>query len=82
MRVTLRTGRVLEMSAGHPTYDGEPFGELCAGDALGGSSVDRVELVPYAGRYTYDLLTDGDRGAYVAAGVLTGSTLWYCEELQ
>jgi hypothetical protein len=76
IHVVLRNGRVLEMSAGHPTIDGAHFGTLVGGDDLGGAIVESTSIVAYDGSYTYDLLTDGDRGAYVAAGVLVGSTLW------
>jgi hypothetical protein len=75
VRVTLQSGRVVQMSAGHPTLEGRDFGVLRAGDEIGGVRVDRAETVPYDGAFTYDLLTDGDDGAYVADGTLVGSTL-------
>ena len=37
--------------------------------------VVRVVPIPYAGRFTYDLLPSGPTGAYFANGVLLGSTL-------
>jgi len=76
VRVTLRSGRAVEMSAGHPTVAGGRFGGLATGDDLGGGTIVRTDVVPYAGSHTYDLLTDGDQGAYVASGVIVGSTWW------
>ena len=76
VRVHLGNGRVVEMSAGHPTVDGSRFGALTRGATLGGAAVRSTEVIDYDGSHTYDILTDGDRGAYVAAGVLVGSTLW------
>ncbi len=75
MRVVLQDGRVLEISAAHPTADGRTFGDLRAGDTLGGRAVLSAHLVPYLHDATYDLLPDSDTGTYVAAGALIGSTL-------
>jgi hypothetical protein len=75
VRVTLRNGRTVSMSAGHPTAEGLRFADLQAGAMLGGAEVVGREVVPYEGAATHDLLTDGEDGAYVAAGVLVGSTL-------
>jgi hypothetical protein len=82
VRVTLDTGRVVEMSEGHPAADGRPFATLIPGEILGNvaapaaaPSIRALELVPYAHDATYDILPDSDTGTYVAAGALVGSTL-------
>lgn len=75
-RVTLASGAVLEISAGHPTADGRSFGDLHAGDELGGLHVETVvQAAPYAYPFTHDILPDSTSGAYFAAGALIGSTL-------
>jgi hypothetical protein len=75
VRVTLASGAVLEISAGHPTADGRTFGDLEARDQLGGVPILAVEVVPYTYPYTYDVLPRSDSGAYFASGALVGSTL-------
>ena len=75
VRVVLETGRVLEISPGHPTADGRWFGDLRGGDLLGGVRVVSAELVPYLHGFTYDILPGSDTGTYVAGGALIGSTL-------
>ena len=70
---TLAGGRTLAMSPRHPTSDGRTFGELVAGDRLGDAQLVAVRRAPYAGAYTYDLLTE--TGTYLAAGAAVGSTL-------
>jgi hypothetical protein len=75
VRLTLASGAVLQISAGHPTADGRSFGQLHAGDALDGVAITSVELVPYPHDATYDILPDSDTGSYFAGGVLVGSTL-------
>ena len=75
MRVTLATGRVLEVSAPHPTTDGRTFGDLVPGSRLDGVLVVGVEVEPYQHDFTYDILPDSPSGAYYAAGVAIGSTL-------
>jgi hypothetical protein len=75
VRVSLETGRVLEISPGHPTADGRFFGDLRAGDRLDGVLVLSAELVPYLHDATYDILPASDTGTYVAGGALIGSTL-------
>jgi len=75
-RVTLVGGAVLEVSAGHPTADGRVFGDLQAGDELGGVRVDDVVTgAAYPYPFTHDILPDSTSGAYFAAGALIGSTL-------
>ncbi len=76
MRVVLAGGAVLEMSAGHPTADGRPFGELAAGSSLDeGHVVVSAELVPYKHDATYDVLPASSTGIYFAAGARVASTL-------
>jgi hypothetical protein len=75
IRVELESGRVLEISAGHPTADGRTFGSLRAGDELDGVEIVGVEHIPYAHSHTYDILPDSDTGTYYAGGALIGSTL-------
>ena len=75
VRVALETGRVLEISPGHPTADGRFFSDLRAGELLDGARVVSVELVPYGHDYTYDVLPASETATYVAGGVLIGSTL-------
>jgi hypothetical protein len=75
-RVTLAGGAVLEISAGHPTADARSFGDLHAGDALGGLHVENVvHAAPYAYSTTHDILPGSSSGTYFAAGALIGSTL-------
>jgi hypothetical protein len=75
VRVLLATGATLEMSPGHPTADGRTFGELRAGDQLGGVSIIAARLVAYSHDHTYDILPTSDSGVYFAGGVAVGSTL-------
>jgi hypothetical protein len=75
VRVELESGRVLEISPGHPTADGRTFGDLRAGDRLDGTRVLSAELVPYTHGFTYDILPASDTATYVADGALIGSTL-------
>jgi hypothetical protein len=76
VRVELTGGKVLEISAGHPTADGRTFADL-----LGGGTLDRdhavvsAEVVPYAHPRTYDILPSSSSGMYFAGGALIGSTL-------
>jgi hypothetical protein len=75
VRVTLATGKRLEISAGHPTADGRTFGQLHAGDTLGGLGILEVAKILYEAPFTYDILPDSDTGTYFAGAVLIGSTL-------
>lgn len=75
IELVLRDGATLYISAVHPTADGRLFGELRAGDWLGGREVASAEIVPYAHDATYDILPDSDTGTYFAGGALIGSTL-------
>lgn len=75
VRLTLRGGRVVEMSPAHPTAEGLRFDELAPGDLLGDAPIVAVERVPYPHAYTHDILPASPGGAYFAAGALVGSTL-------
>jgi hypothetical protein len=75
VRVTLESGRTLEISPFHPTVDGRRFFDLAPGDRLGDAQIAALELVPYDADVTVDILPASDSGAYVAAGALVGSTL-------
>ena len=75
VELVLRGGGVLRISAGHPTADGRFFGELRAGDWLGGREIESASDVPYEHDATYDILPDSDTGTYFAGGALIGSTL-------
>ena len=68
-------GRELLASPGHTTADGRPIGTLQWGDSLDGSTISRLDLMPYAGERTYDLLPAGATGRYWANGILLSSTL-------
>jgi hypothetical protein len=75
VRVTLKSGAVLEISPGHPTADGRLFGDLGRSDLLDGTEIEDARLVPYDYDRTYDILPGSDTGTYFAAGALIGSTL-------
>jgi hypothetical protein len=75
IEVILRDGAILQISAAHPTADGRSFGELHAGDWIGGREVSTARVVPYTSDATYDILPDSDTGTYFAGGALIGSTL-------
>ncbi|HYQ01855.1 MAG TPA: Hint domain-containing protein [Polyangiaceae bacterium] len=75
VRVTLASGRVLEISAPHPTTDGRLFGDLRAGDLLDGQPILTVEVIRYGHEYTYDILPASSTHSYFAAGARIGSTL-------
>lgn len=75
LRVHLASGAVLRASPLHPTADGSRLDALRPGDALGDTTVLAVEVEPYDAPFTYDVRPATDTGAYVAEGVLLGSTL-------
>ena len=80
VRITTAEGRVLEISAPHPTADGRTFGDLRPTDLLDGHTLQSVDVVAYTHEYTYDILPESDSGLYFAAGMLIGSTLPATEE--
>ncbi len=75
VHLVLKDGRTLDVSAPHPTADGRTVGDLKAGDAYDGGTVESAVRKPYEGSATYDILPAGDTGYYWANGVLIGSTL-------
>jgi hypothetical protein len=75
VRVTLANGRLLEISAPHPTADGRTFGDLRAGGTLDGQLILSAEVVPYMHEYTYDILPASSTHTYFAAGMQIGTTL-------
>ena len=75
IEVALVDGATLRISAAHPTADGRNFGQLRAGDWIGGREVSTARDVPYTSDATYDILPDSDTGTYFAGGALIGSTL-------
>ena len=75
VHLILTDGRVLNISAPHPTADGRTVGDLEVGEAYNGSIVRSAALKAYEGSATYDILPAGDTGYYWANGILMGSTL-------
>jgi hypothetical protein len=75
VRVSLRDGRNVTASFGHPTAEMRPLGNYRVGDLLDSSTVTSVEQMFYYGGATYDLLPSGGKGLYWANGILLGSTL-------
>jgi hypothetical protein len=75
VELTLADGRVLRVSAGHPTAAGVPLERLRPGDLLDRAAITRIRHLPYPGAATWDLLPEGPTGTYWADGVLLGSTL-------
>jgi hypothetical protein len=75
VELELANGRVLHVSAGHPTADGRSVGELRAGDRLDGVLVSSALVVPLPSGKTVDILPASDSGTYFAGGVRLKSTL-------
>lgn len=75
VRLRLADGRSVTASPGHPLADGRRIGEIRVGDVVDGSRVAAVDLLPYAGGETFDLVASGATGAYFAGGIPMGSTL-------
>jgi hypothetical protein len=75
VHLVLRDGRSVDVSAGHPLPDGRPVGDVRPGDPVDGSTVAGVELRPYIGADTWDLLPAGATHVYWADGVPLASTL-------
>jgi hypothetical protein len=75
IRLTLADGRSVTASPGHPLADGRTFGELVVGDLVDGSPVATLELLPYSGGETFDLVASGATGIYLSDGIPLGSTL-------
>ena len=75
VRLELADGRVVHASPGHPLGDGRLIGSIHAGDVVDGSIVASATLERYDAGFTYDLLTSGPTGSYIADGVVLGSTI-------
>ncbi len=71
----LKDGRELVVSPNHPTIDGKKIGTLVSGDVIDSSEIISTSLERYTSAYTYDILPEGNTGAYWADGILIGSTL-------
>ena len=82
VRVTLASGVTVEMSAGHPTANGERFDALRPGQRLGVAEIASIETVPYDEPFTYDILPASDSGTYFVGDAWVGSTLYdsRCDE--
>jgi len=75
VHITLEDGRELFVSPGHPGFDGRDIETFVAGDEYNGVLISKLELVPYTGKKTWDLLPESPTGLYWANGILMGSTL-------
>lgn len=75
VHLVLDDAREVWVSPQHPLMSGRPISTLVSGDVYDGAKVVSAQLVPYWDTATYDLLPDGDTGAYWANGILLKSTL-------
>jgi hypothetical protein len=75
VRLALDDGRSVTASPGHPTTEGKALGSYRPGDNLDGARVASVEILPYTGGSTFDLLPGGPTGYYRAGGILVKSTI-------
>lgn len=75
VRLVLADGRTVTASPGHPLPDGRPLGGIRTGDVIDGSPVVAVDVIPYTGADTYDLVASGPTGAYFGGGIPLGTTL-------
>jgi hypothetical protein len=75
VHLVLADGRSLRASSSHPLSDGRLLGEIARGDSVDGATVVRVEIEPYDGGATFDLLPSGPTGTYWADGIQLASTL-------
>ena len=75
VRLTLRDGRSVTASPGHPLADGRTFGSLATGDIVDGSPIASLVSLPYSGGETFDLVASGATGIYLSDGIALGSTL-------
>lgn len=75
VRVALDDGRSVVASPGHPLRGGTPLGEAAIGSEIDGARVIGVELSPYDGERTWDLVPSGPTGVYWADGVPLATTL-------
>jgi hypothetical protein len=75
IHLVLSDGRQVWVSPQHPLMSGHPVITLHAGDFYDSANVISAEPVPYWDTATYDLLPDGETGAYWANDILLKSTL-------
>lgn len=75
-RVHLKDGFVLEISGEHPVGDGRNLWSMKPGDVVGNAQIAALEVVPYEGTFTYDILPDSDTGTYFVHGMWLGSTMF------
>ena len=75
VRLVLEDGRAVTASPGHPLADGRLIGGLRPGDTVDGSRVAVAVREPYASTQTFDLVSSGETGVYLAGGIPLGSTL-------
>lgn len=75
VRLVLEDGRAVTASPGHPLADGRLIGDLRPGDTVDGSRVSVAIREPYASTNTFDLVSSGETGVYLAGGIPLGSTL-------
>jgi hypothetical protein len=76
VRMTLEDGRTIAISGEHPLANGSKVADVRAGSLIHGVRVLAVEVVPYGGAATFDILPESDTGTYFAAGMLVGSTMF------
>ena len=77
VHVTLRDGRSVRGSAGHPDASGRDLGALRTGDLLDGSVVASIRVELLGGDRTWDVLPSGQTGLYIADGVVLRSSFWH-----
>jgi hypothetical protein len=75
VRLVLDDDRFVVASPGHPLSDGRLLGAIRAGDRVDGATVISAAIEAYHGGSTFDLLTDGPTGLYLAYGIPLRSTL-------
>ena len=75
VRMTLADGRTVTASPGHPLADGRTLASLAIGDIVDGSAIVALEVIPYGGGQTFDIVASGETGAYFSSGIPLGSTL-------
>jgi len=69
IQLTLADGRSVTASPGHPLADGRTLGSLSIGDMVDGSPVASLQMLPYSGGVTFDLVASGPTGVYLPSGI-------------
>ena len=75
LHIQLIDGRSLRVSPRHPDAKGQALLDLKVGECLDGAEIVSIDLHPYKGHFTMDILPAGETGLYYANGILIGSTL-------